>query len=135
MADTANSEKSVFSLGDPNVIVRCPKTGRLFEVGSGALPHDQQTANFIRELDRTADMPNPGECDPKGRQYETGAGCLTKTAQRAIWDRNANPAQTKADDARADAVEAAAEVKQLATVEEAALAAMVNPFSETATKH
>jgi hypothetical protein len=134
--DTANSERTVFSLGDPNVTARCPKTLRLYEVGSGALSHAEQTANFVREAARDGDIPKPGECDPKGRQYETGVGCLTRTAQRAIWDRNASPEQAKVDDARASAVETAAEVKKLATDEEAALAAMVIlNDNAAATKH
>jgi hypothetical protein len=29
--------------------VRCPTTGRVFEQGSGALPHEQQTALFVRQ--------------------------------------------------------------------------------------
>jgi hypothetical protein len=125
MADTANSEALVISLGDPNVTARCPKTGRLFEVGSGALPHDQQTANFVRERNHAADMPCAGECAPGGRAYESGRGCLTKTAQRAAWERDANPAVAKRDDAREAAVATAAEMKQLAAVEEAALAVML----------
>jgi len=124
--ETANSEKHVFSLGDPTVTARCPRTNRLYEVGSGALPHDQQTANFVREAALATDMPKSGERDPVGREYETGTGCLTKTAQRAIWDRNAKPAQAKGA------------ALQLAADDEAALAAMVSPFlndNTDATKH
>jgi hypothetical protein len=58
--DTANSEKCVFSLGDPNVTARCPRTLRLFEVGSGALSHAEQTANFVREAARDGDLPKSG---------------------------------------------------------------------------
>ena len=50
MADTENADNLVFGLGNP--MRRCPVTGRPFEVGSGALPEEQQTANFIRERDR-----------------------------------------------------------------------------------
>jgi hypothetical protein len=50
MADTANSDNLVFGLG--NSMRRCPVTGRAFEVGSGALSEEQQTAMFIRERDR-----------------------------------------------------------------------------------
>jgi hypothetical protein len=31
--------------------VRCPTTGRVFEQGSGALPHAEQTRHFIREAE------------------------------------------------------------------------------------
>jgi hypothetical protein len=118
--------------------VRDPISGRIFEQGHGALPKHEQAAFFRQQAAIAADMPKVGECDPKGRLYETGSGCLTKTAQRAMRDRNANPAQAKLDDARATAAEAAAEVKQLATAEEAALAAMASPFlndNTAATKH
>jgi hypothetical protein len=136
MADTANSERGVFSLGDPTVTARCEKTGRLFEVGSGALPHTEQTSNFLREAARDGDMPKHGEiCGRTGRPYETGSGCLTKTAQTAAFLREANPAQAKLDDTRASTVETASEVKQLAAVEEAQLAeeeaasaSLANPF-------
>jgi hypothetical protein len=50
MADTANSENLVFNLsGDPNH-PRCKFTGRLFEIGHGALPFDQQSRNYLNEL-------------------------------------------------------------------------------------
>jgi hypothetical protein len=137
--DTSNSEKGVFALGDPNVTARCSVTKRLYEVGSGALPHDQQTANFVREAARDGDLPKAGEiCGRTGRPYEAGRGCLTKTAQTAAFLREANPTQAKLDDTRASTVETAAEVKQLVTAEEGALAAMVNPFLDdntAATKH
>jgi hypothetical protein len=124
MADTANSERLVFSLGDPNVTARCPRTLRLYEAGSGALSHEQQTALFVREASLAGDMPRHGECAPDGRPYETGRGCLTKTAQRAMWAREADPAQAQRDDARAAATEAASEVQRLATVETQELANM-----------
>jgi hypothetical protein len=129
--DTANSEKGVFALGDPSVTARCPKTGRLFEVGSGALPHDQQTANFVHEAARDGDMPKAGEiCGRTGRAYEVGSGCLTKAAQTAAFLREANPTQAKVEATRASAVETATEVKRLAAVEEAQLAAssLADPF-------
>jgi hypothetical protein len=65
--DTANSEKGVFALGDPNVTTRCPRTLRLFEVGSGALPHDQQTSAFVRQAALDGDMPRY-ESDHEARQ-------------------------------------------------------------------
>jgi TPR repeat protein len=82
MADHANQEKHVFSLGDPNVTARCPKTGRLYEAGSGALSHEQQTANYVREAAAAGDMPRDGEqCLQSGKFYETGSGCHTKAIQ------------------------------------------------------
>jgi hypothetical protein len=128
MVEHANQEKLVFSLGDPNVTARCPVTNRLYEAGSGALSHQQQTAAFVRERDIAADMPRPGECAPDGRPYETGAGCLTKSAQRAMWSREADPAQAQRDDARAAATEAASEVQRLAKVESDALDAALNAW-------
>jgi hypothetical protein len=44
----------VFGLGEE--IQRCPRTGRAYENGSGALSHEQQTANYLREAVRD-DMP------------------------------------------------------------------------------
>ena len=107
MADQPNAENLVFSLGDPRVTARCEKTGRLFEVGSGALPHAEQSANFVRDAARAADMPKNGECCPKtGRFYEFGSGALTKTQQSALFAREASPEQAKRDDERATAVAA-----------------------------
>jgi hypothetical protein len=122
--DTANSEKLVVSLGDPNVTARCARTNRLYEVGSGALPHAEQTANFVREAARDGDMPKSGEiCDRTGRPYEVGSGCLPKAAQTAAFLREANPVKAAAADRLA-----MAEVKNLAATEDAALAALANPF-------
>jgi hypothetical protein len=126
MVDTANSEKHVFSLGDPNVAARCPKTGRLFEVGAGAWTHEQQSANYVREAARAADMPKDGEqCSVTHRFYEVSSGALTKTQQSALFVREASPEQARRDDERATAVAAAAEVQRLAKVEADALAAMI----------
>jgi hypothetical protein len=67
---------------------RCPETGRLFEVGSGALPKAKQSANFTRERDRAADMPKPGErCSKTGRPFECGSGAFTKTMQSEMFVR------------------------------------------------
>lgn len=94
MADTANSEKHVFGLGDPNVTARCPVTNRLYEVGSGALPHDQQTANYVREAQRAGDMPKDGErCVQTNRSYECGAGALPKAAQTRNFLNDLSPAE------------------------------------------
>jgi hypothetical protein len=63
---------------------RCLVTNRPFEVGSGALPRDQQTANFIAAAAYAADLPKLGEiCARTGRNFETGHGCQTKTMQTA----------------------------------------------------
>jgi hypothetical protein len=62
----------------------CPTTGRRFEQGSGALSHEAQTALFVAERDRLADMPKPGEVCPKtGRAYEVGSGAHTRAEQTA----------------------------------------------------
>jgi hypothetical protein len=138
MTDTANSERLVVSLGDPNVTARDPATGRLFEVGQGAKSHAEQSARFAAEAARASDMPLPGESAPNGRRYEAGRGALTKTEQREMWARGADPALAKNEAARATAIEAVAEVKSLATVQEEALAAMTHPFLDdntAATKH
>jgi hypothetical protein len=94
MTDSANSENLVFNLGrDPNH-PRCKVTGRLFELGSGALPHDQQTANFIREGNRDADMPREGEtCAQTGRPFECGSGCLPRSAQSRAFLSELSPAE------------------------------------------
>jgi len=69
---------------------RCPQTGRPFETGIGALPKAQQTANFIRDRDRAADMPKAGEVCPRtGREYEVGTGAHTRLAQTARFIREA----------------------------------------------
>jgi hypothetical protein len=80
MAEGPNSANLVFG-GDCE---RCPVTGRHYEQGSGALEREAQTANFVRERDRLADMPKPGErCPQTGREYECGPGAQTKRAQTA----------------------------------------------------
>jgi hypothetical protein len=91
MADTANSDNLVFGLG--NEMERCPKTGRAYEVGSGALPHDQQTENFVRESDRAGTRPIEGErCVQTGREYECGSGSLSKERQTANFLDKLSPA-------------------------------------------
>jgi hypothetical protein len=92
--DTANSEKLVFNLGDDPNHPRCSVTGRLFEVGSGALSHAEQSANFAREAALAADMPKPGErCAQTGREFEGGSGSLSKTAQTRQFLGELSPAQ------------------------------------------
>jgi hypothetical protein len=66
----------------------CPETGRPYERGSGALSKEAQTANFVRERDRFADMPKHGErCLQTGREFECGRGALTKTRQTELFLR------------------------------------------------
>lgn len=50
----------------------CPVTGRPYEQGSGALPHEQQTANYVREAGIEADKPN----------YETDDGARTRVRRQ-----------------------------------------------------
>lgn len=60
----------------------CPETGRPYECGHGALSREAQSANFIRERNRAADMPTRGErCPQTGREYECGSGAHTRTEQ------------------------------------------------------
>jgi hypothetical protein len=107
MADTANSEHHVFSLGDPNVTARCPRTQRLYEVGSGALSHKRQTANYVREAAAAGDMPRDGEqCLQSGKFYETGSGCHTKAIQSRRFLNELSP-EEKAQRAAAAAALAA----------------------------
>jgi hypothetical protein len=107
MADQPNQERLVFSLGDPSVTARCPITNRLLEVGSGALSHEAQSANFVREAALAGDMPREGEvCLQSGRKFETGAGALTRTAQTRLFLAELSPAE-KAQRAEAAAALAA----------------------------
>jgi hypothetical protein len=95
MADTANSDKLVFGLGEE--IERCSRTGRAFEKGSGALSHAEQTAMYVAQAQQAADMPRDGEQDPQtGRFFETGTGCLTKTAQTRNFLQELSPKQRDA---------------------------------------
>jgi hypothetical protein len=72
----------------------CPETGRPYEVGSGSLPHAQQTVNFVRERDMAADMPTEGEtCAQTGRPFECGSGALSKAAQTRIFLSELPPEQ------------------------------------------
>ena len=101
MADTANSDALVFGLGEE--IQRCPRTGRAYEKGSGALSHEQQTALYVREAVRD-DMPLEGErCVQTGREFECGHGAPSKAAQTRAFLAAASPAD-KAQRATAAAV-------------------------------
>ena len=56
--------------------------GVFLKSGSGALPHDEQTALFIREAAIGADRPKEGDsCGQTGRPYDCSVGALGKTAQ------------------------------------------------------
>jgi hypothetical protein len=78
MPEGPNSANLVFGADSPT----CSVTGRKFEVGSGALPFEQQTENYIREADIAAAMPKHGEvCSQTGRPYSTGSGCGSKAWQ------------------------------------------------------
>ena len=79
--------------GPPRPVERCAVTGRIFENGSGALSHEEQTAMFSREQAVADDMPREGEtCVQTGRPYEWGVGALTKTLQTARHLAELSPA-------------------------------------------
>ena len=79
---TRGFDPYVLCAGEP--VERCQKTGRIYARGSGALSHEQQTANFLAEVARAADMPKPGErCLQTGREFECGHGALPKSFQIA----------------------------------------------------
>jgi hypothetical protein len=88
MVDTANSSALVFGPG----AAICPRTGRAYENGSGALSHAQQTANYLREAARD-DMPLEGECCVQtGREFECGHGAPSKAVQTKAFLAAASPA-------------------------------------------
>jgi hypothetical protein len=61
---------------------RCPKTGRLFESGSGALAHAEQTLMFLRQQAAEIDRPKEGEsCPYSGRPFDCSIGALPKSVQ------------------------------------------------------
>lgn len=94
MTDTANSENLVFNLGGDSAHPRCDVTGRLYELGSGALSHEQQTANFVRERDFAGTPPKEGErCVQTDREYECGSGALSKERQTAVFLSELSPAE------------------------------------------
>src|SRR5947207_8046252 len=83
LGDTSGRRGKVMELSDADC---CPVTGRVFEVGSGALPKEQQSANFVRERDRAAGLPKEGERCPKtGRLYECGSGAHRRAEQTASF--------------------------------------------------
>jgi hypothetical protein len=81
-------------LGSREPVERCPVTNRIYERGSGALSHEEQTAMFQREVAVRADIPLPGErCAQTGRFFETGHGALPKSAQSARFLSELSPDQ------------------------------------------
>jgi hypothetical protein len=69
-------------------VARCPRTNRAYEQGSGALSHEQQTENYVREAQIAADMPKEGErCVQTGREFMVGVGALPRTIQTANFFR------------------------------------------------
>jgi hypothetical protein len=74
------------------IVVRCPKTGRPYEVGHGALSHAEQTAMFEHQARIAADRPMDGEaCPQTGRPYEIGSGALPKSLQSARFLEELSP--------------------------------------------
>jgi hypothetical protein len=70
------------TLGSREPVERDPVTARIYERGSGALSHPEQSAMFQRQAAIAADIPRAGERDPQtGREFEIGAGCLPKALQ------------------------------------------------------
>jgi hypothetical protein len=87
---------------------RDPITGRPFEVGSGALPHDQQAANFLREQNYQSDLPKMGErCAQTGREYMCGSGTPTKAVQTRHFLSELSPDEKAQRTAPAAALHAA----------------------------
>jgi hypothetical protein len=129
MADPRDPLTEIEKLIYGHDAVRDPVTGRVFEQGLHSSPRDVQAAGFAREAAAAADRPKEGERDEiSGRSFEVGSGSPGKAAQRAQFAREANPTQAKVDNARASAVETAAEVAHLAAEEAESLAALANPF-------
>jgi hypothetical protein len=61
---------------------QCPRTGRAYESGSGALTHQEQTAMFLREQAAEDDRPKEGEsCPYSGRPFDCSVGALPKSVQ------------------------------------------------------
>jgi hypothetical protein len=93
--------------GPPRAAERCPRTGRIYEDGSGALSKEEQTALFEREAAIAADMPKLGErCPQTGRPYERSIGALSKMRQTANFLAELSPAAKVQRKADADALAA-----------------------------
>jgi hypothetical protein len=85
-------------LGSPEPVERCPVTNRIYERGSGALSHAEQSEMFQHEAAIRADMPREGEvCGQTGRPYEMSASRPawpeTRTAQTARFLSELSPDQ------------------------------------------
>jgi hypothetical protein len=93
--------------GPPKPPARCPRTGRIYEDGSGALSHEEQTAMFLRQQAIANDMPREGEyCPQTGRPYQCCSGALTKTQQTAAFLAELPPAAIAERQAAANALAA-----------------------------
>lgn len=65
---------------------RCPKTGRIFETGSGCQSKEEQTARFRAEQAAENDRPREGDaCPYSGRPYDCSSGALPKSIQTEIF--------------------------------------------------
>jgi hypothetical protein len=63
-------------------VERCPKTSRIYETGSGAQSHVEQSARFVAEAAWQNDLPREGErCVQTGREYMVGSGALPRSLQ------------------------------------------------------
>jgi hypothetical protein len=92
---TRGLDAYVLCSGEP--VELCPKTGRVYERGSGALSREEQSRNFIRDAAIAADMPKPDErCLQTGRPYEVGVGARPKSFQTANFLAEL-PAEAKAE--------------------------------------
>jgi hypothetical protein len=59
-------------IGFPEKPAYCPITGRVYERGAGCLSHEEQSANFLREMKIAGDMPRSETevCPVTGRLYQ-----------------------------------------------------------------
>jgi hypothetical protein len=80
-------------IGRPTQVVeRCPRTGRIYEVGSGAWSKEEQTERFLREAAIAANMPREGEhCLQTGREYMVGSGAWPRSLQTQLFPEEAPP--------------------------------------------
>lgn len=91
--------------GPPKSPERCPRTGRIYEDGSGALSKEEQTALFLRDAWIEADMPKPGECCVQtGRPFQIGSGARTRTEQTERFLAELPPAAQAERQAAANAL-------------------------------
>lgn len=86
---------------------RCPRTGRPFERGIGALSKSNQTAMFLREAAFNAGEPKEGEtCVQTGRAFDCSNGAPTKPVQTEQFLRELSPADKAERQAAANALAA-----------------------------